>query len=322
MSNLSDYVIQGRLGEDGQEMDFPALRSDVYVSWFKARAHVFTYKGRHSDEQKTNLVYYALPRNGRSVVRTGPLDITIPFKVEGKVTGFRTYKSGVHEIETEGVCLVKIHPGVPHSVRMVDGALYHSFEMLQTPDSYYDLPMKNDFVQLPDGEKQKLGKEAAKSDWVQMERGDRLIKFPGGLLFPDFCAYRLPGWLAGPFNGSPKFMFAYGEMREPRKGELLHRHTNVMEPYIGLSGTARLFVGVPEGSDTYSATNQKSSLPTIYPGEVLELKQGDVLLPMPGIPHRFLFDNRTKYPFENYTINYAERGMDTVPADDRVVLEG
>ena len=101
-----------------------------------------------------------------------------------------------------------------------------------------------------------------------------------------------------------------------------------MEPYIMTEGTARFFVEVDGGGATYQANdNDGNSFAglvgrrTEYKGEILELGKGDVLLPMPMVAHRALFDDQTRFPFTYYCVNYAEKPLNGVPANDRIVLE-
>jgi len=59
----------------------------------------------------------------------------------------------------------------------------------------------------------------------------------------------------------------------------------------------------------------------LYKGEVFEIGKGDVLLPLPKVPHTIVFDERAQFPFTQYCINYAAKPLNQVPLDDRVVLE-
>jgi|GEM_PF-5889778 len=160
------------------------------------------------------------------------------------------------------------------------------------------------------------------------ERGNRVIQLPGAMIFPDYCASRLPGWIAKEFNGSPEFGFALGEFTGPRPGEVLHYHggardavgDGIMEPYLGREGELRLFVGIEGGSERLVINDKQTGLPTEYRGEILPIGEGDVVIPRMGVRHRIVFDG-ARFPFYQYCINYADKTLDQIPESDRVVLE-
>ncbi len=314
---MPQYYIKGRLAEDGQTMDFPVLRDTVLHPMFRARYHVHT-KHPRDYTVSNNLVYLALPTG--TILELGRRDVPVPFKDrEGKVVDVRRFQIiSPTTIRTGGLTLAKIHAGTPYQLRADFGTPYHSFEMLETPAKYKD-PNEEafDFVMLPEAEKSKLEKPNAISEWVMLERGSRVIKLPGAVLFPDYCAYRLPGWLAKEFNGSPEFGFSHAEFKEPRKGEVLHSHHEIMEPYMCLDGVEPLFVAMDGGSTKLVAQDGKN---TEYSGEVLELKAGDVVIPLPHVAHKIVYDG-AKFPFTHYCPNYAAIGLDKISADDRQVLE-
>ncbi|MGV8141262.1 MAG: hypothetical protein ACP5NW_02345, partial [Candidatus Woesearchaeota archaeon] len=305
-NSLDNYLIKGRLAEDGQTMDFPILEDGNLVPLFRAGYHV------HDDSRKDyhineNLVYLALP-SGTSL-EIGEKEIPIPFKVKGEIVDIKKFRMSPYSINTDGVTLAKIHPNTRYRVRADIGTSYHSFEMLRTPESYKNPnEMHLDFMLLPDSEKNKLEKNNAMSEWTALERGSRVIKLPGVVLYSENGAFRIPGWLAKEFNGSPEFGFAYAPFKEPRKGEVLHYHQEVMEPYMGLEGRIPLFVAMPDGSDRFNFID-KNGNKAFYNGEVFEIGKGDVLLPLSKIPHTIVFDERANFPFTQYCINYASKPL-------------
>ncbi|MBI2583753.1 MAG: hypothetical protein HYW25_03740 [Candidatus Aenigmarchaeota archaeon] len=53
-------------------------------------------------------------------------------------------------------------------------------------------------------------------------------------------------------------------------------------------------------------------------------RSGDAFRPyrrFQNLAHRLVFDGDASFPFSMYTINYASKGLDEVPASDRAVLE-
>ncbi|HLD85214.1 MAG TPA: hypothetical protein VI968_01530 [archaeon] len=310
MQNSSGYVLQGTLAEDGEEMDFPLVKDGTSTPWVKARAHQYAdFRSTPRESMSENLMFFALPSS--SLITIGQREIPVPFIEDGSVKDVKRFKSLGYSLMTDGMCFVKIHPFTPYRIRGQYGELYHSFEMLETSDNYKKSHSMH-FDPIYEDERKGLAVE---------ERGERIITMPGVRIFPANCAYRLPGWIAGHFNGSPEFAFAFSEFNGPRKGEVLHSHTEIMEPYIGMSGTARLFVEIPEGDEIYMAQRHDGSQMQ-FKGTIFELGVNDVLLPMPGVAHRFLFDDKTVYPNTACAINYASVGLEKVSEYDRVVLEG
>jgi len=244
-NSLDNYLIKGRLAEDGQTMAFPILDEKGNLNpHIRAEYHVHTAPKKYYDVSGV-LLYLALP--SKTTLKIGETLIPIPFKVKGEIQDVKTFKMSPYSITTEGFTLAKLHPYTPYRIRASDGTSYHSFEMLGTPDSYYADEMHFDFNLLPNDEKNKLNKSNAMSDWASIERGSRVITLPGVILYSQNCAFRIPGWIAKEFNGSPEFGFAYSPFKEPRKGEVLHYHQEIMEPYLGIEGRVPLFVAMPDG---------------------------------------------------------------------------
>ncbi|MBI4896649.1 MAG: hypothetical protein HY832_03835 [Candidatus Aenigmarchaeota archaeon] len=210
----------------------------------------------------------------------------------------------------DGTCLAKIHPGTPFSIVAGDGAVYHTYELLETPEHYSDSRhMAPDFVDL-DREK----------GHVLMERQEKIIKIPGGLVFSDHGAWKKPGWMANEYCGSPEMRyFALRDCRSSRSGEVLHYHGYEMEPYIGLEGEVRLFVSVDDGYEMLAFRNREGVSETIR-GEVVPIKSGDVVIPLPRVRHRILFEQMS-YPISMDCINYSAHGLQNYSNNDRVVLE-
>lgn len=303
--------IKGRLAEDGQTMEFPAIDKDgSLLSMFKASYHV----GRN---QPTfyglfELSYFVVPEGTRLDI-VNACGVSVPFKEKGEVKDVRRFKIDPITVTTAGTTLVKVHPKTAARIQVPDGQPMYAFQMGIgfTPKIYENLDeMAFDFALLPDSEKAKLAKPNQMSEWAMIERGSRVIKLPGAVLFPDYCAFRLPGWIAKEFNGSPEFGFAIGDAKEPRKGEQLHHHAFdadnlVMEPYIGRQGVIRIFAGVEGGSETYRYKDMQGNGKECK-GEILEVREGDVFIPMPDVPHRIIYEG-SQFPFAQYTINYAAR---------------
>jgi len=305
---MAPPIVTGKLAEDGQQMDFPYVAEDGSLKpLFRAMYNVYQ-KGFASGgyEMFTDrLVYLALPAG--VTLEFQEYGIPVPFKDrDGKVLDVKGIKMSSFSITTgHDTTLAKIHPHVPFRVNAGDGTAYFSFEMLGAPAKYRDAQEVGfDFSFLPSEEKAKLRKDLAMSDWAQVERPTRVIKLPGAVIFPDYCAFRLPGWIAKEFNGSPEFGFAVGDAKEPRKGEQLHHHNGeIMEPYIGREGVIGLFVAMEGGSETYKANDEAG---TEYRGEIFEVKKGDVVIPMPEVPHRILNEKST-FPYAQFTVNYAAK---------------
>lgn len=315
--SIDKYVITGRLDEDGQAMDFPVLENGNLRPLFRAVYHVHPKNAKEYGTSK-NLVYLALP--SETTLEIGEMEVPIPFKQKGEVKDIKRFKLSPYAITTEGWALAKIHPRTPYKLKAKDGTTYHSFEMLETPASYRNPDeMHFDFVLLPESEKGKLDKGNAISEWAMMERGSRVIRMPGVVLFPENCAFRIPGWQAGEFNGSPELRFAYAPFTEPRMGEVLHYHQEIMEPYLGLGGRAPIFIRMEKGSQTFTFKDLEGNK-RIHKGEIFEIGKGDVLLPLPNVARTILFDD-AQFPYEHYNMNYAARPLNEVPASDRVILE-
>ena len=303
---MTEYVIKGRLAEDGQKMILPAIENESKCK-FMASYHVYKRGAKIDPQPYKNLIYIALPEN--STLHFGGREIPIPFISEGKIEDIRRFRISDFSIDTNGMTLAKIYPNTPFSIETRDGNPFYIFQMIDTPDSYRN------------GDEMPFGfvHEDKKDGLVKMERGNRIITLPGAIIYPKNCSYRIPGWLAKEFNGSPEFGFAYSPFTEARKGEFLHHNTEIMEPYMGIDGIGKLFVEADGGGyeleyNTTEGTKDKKK------GELLELKKGDVLLPMPGVNHKFVFEEM-QFPFTQFTINYASRLLNEVPAADRVALE-
>ncbi len=311
--SLDAYVLTGRLAEDGQSMELPAFKDGKLVPRYRATLRV---QGTPQKEllQNDNLTYLAVPAG--TWLELGARDIPIPFKDgSGKILDVRTFGFGGTSLRTEGTTLIKINPGIPFKVTANQGEKYHVFELYNSFVTHTH-PDEEHFPFVYD-EKQRV---------AAIERGSRIIQLPGALIFPDYAAFRLPGWLAKEFNGSPEFGFAYSEFKEPRKGEVLHAHQEMMEPYIGLQGQIPLFVATGSGKTSITVNQAvkdgdvEKLVPTTYRGEIVPVGAGDVVLPLPGVAHRIQFDG-AQFPFTMYCVNYADRGLDKVPGSDRVVLE-
>jgi hypothetical protein len=302
MADLPEYV-KGELKEDGQTLDFPILRDGILIPTFRAAYHIHTGSQTGHNVNK-NLLYLALPSGIE--LELGEFSIPISREVKGETVDVKTLRFPDQRVITDGVCVAKINPGVPYKINAPDGTAYHSFEMLETPDSYRN-PNHSNFVTLPNGE-------------IICERYDKIIKMAGAMIYPESCAFRIPGWLAKEFNGSPEFGFAYSPFKEPRKGEVLHYHQEIMEPYLGLEGTIPLFIATEDGREPLEAADLEGITKT-YLGEIVEISKGDVVLPLPGVEHKILFNEKTKFPFTQYCMNYASKPLNEVPPADRVVLE-
>lgn len=288
-------------------MDFPVLDNGHLRPWFRAEYHVGSDEPKNYDVNPY-LRYFAVPKGFE--IEAGERVVPVPFREKGLLKDVRRIRTSGPKYETAGLTLVKVHPGVPIKIKAPSGSAYHTFEMLDTPASYYNpLEMHQDFVVKDE-----------KSGLVVAERQNRLLTAPGIIFYPDYCAFRLPGWLAKEFNGSPEFGFAYSQFSEARPGEVLHSHQEIMEPYIGLDGRIPLFVEVPDGDDRMKVTDTHG-VEKEYTGHLYNIEKGEVLLPMPFVPHRIVFDERAQFPFTQYCINYAAKGLQHIPADDRVILE-
>ncbi|MFH0949482.1 MAG: hypothetical protein V1802_03265 [Candidatus Aenigmatarchaeota archaeon] len=306
---MQRYVIKRRLAEDGQTMDFPVLNEEGSEKpTFRARYNVHT-KPQREYNFGDNLIYLAVPSG--TTLEFGEREIPIPFKQEGNNKDIKRFKVSPFFLTTDGFTLAKIHPKTPYRMKAKDGTPYHSFEMMETPKSYRSPDeMAFDFVYADE-----------QNGLAAIERGSRIIKFPGVVLFSENSTCRIPGWLAKEFNGSPEFGFAYCPYKEPKKdGELLHFHQAVMEPYLGTEGNVPLFVAMEDGSEKLDVTDQEGIKKT-YRGEILQIRKGDVLIPLPKIPHKLLIDDMTPFSFKLYIINYASKNLNEVPENDRVVLE-
>lgn len=305
---MTEYLIQGHLAENSQTMDFPAMIDGQLKPWFRAGYHEMGAMRKGYYRHDKDLVYLAVPKE--TLLEFDEQRLPVPFIEKGAVKDVRQIKLSPTSLITDGVTLVKMPPNTGFKVKGNHGDHFHSFQWLETPDSYRDPSrMHFDFVYKDEP-----------SGLNFAERGDRIIRIGKVIIFPDYCAYRLPGWLAKEFNGSPEFGFAYSRFTEPRPGEILHSHQEVMEPYIGLEGDIPLFVEMEGGSETLSVKDTFGA-DKEYRGEVVNIGKGDVVLPLPFVPHRILFDERAKFPFTQYCINYSARGLDKTPSDDRVLLE-
>jgi hypothetical protein len=308
MADLPEYV-KGELKEDGQTLDFPILRDGILTPAFRAGYHV--QGGSKKDyEVSEDLLYLALP----SGIKLELEEIIVPaaLEVNGEITDVKKFMIPHQEKDTTELSIAKINPGMHYRLSRADDTkahgdiLYHSFEMLETPDCYKN-PDYSDFVTLPDGS-------------MLFERPEQITKMTGAMIFPKSCAFRIPGWLTGYFNGSPEFGFAYSPFKEPRKGEVLHYHQEIMEPYMGIEGRTPLFIETEEGSDKLETTDLEGKI-SVRKGEMIEMGKGDVMIPLPRTAHRILFDERTNFPFTQYCINYAAKHLNEVPKSDRVILE-
>ena len=295
MAELSDYVIMGQLKEHGQTMDWPILVGTARHQKFVAQFH---NNGERLSGVAEKLTYVAVRDNGQMTLANDNLPVTL------KNEGTRRYKSH-STIENDGVCLVKIHPGTEYGFSPRNRGI-HIFTMQDTPSKYLDADaMGDDFVA------NEKGTQSAR------ERGNKIIHAPGALIFPDYGAFRIPGWIAKEFNGSPEFGFSYSPFTGPRSGEVLHAHREIMEPYIGLEGVLPLFIEIAGGREELTITNGENK--EMRYGEIIRIKPGDVALPLPGVPHKLVFDERGSFPFTMYCPNYAPQNLDKTPADDRVV---
>lgn len=302
---MPEYL-KGRLAEDGQTMDFPVVTAGGLKPWFRAGYQVSMPKREYTLHD--NLIYLAVP--DRTLLEFHQQDLPIPFIQKGQIKDVRRFKMAPTSLVTQGLSLVKIPPHTPYKLWAPDGIPYHSFEMLETPESYRNPDrMHFDFVW-----------QDEQNGLALVERGDRVLRVGRVTIFPDYCAYRLPGWLAKEFNGSPEFGFSFSRFTEPRSGEVLHSHQEIMEPYIGLEGDVPLFVEIDGGNETLKVIDTFGAEKE-YRGDVINIGKGDVVLPLPFVPHRILFDERAKFPFTQYCINYSARGLDKTPRDDRVILE-
>lgn len=295
---MAEPFIRGRLGEDGERMVFPALENGVLKPVYGAIYHIHT-KPQADYNAFGNLIYLALPSG--VTLELGPREVSVPFRQKGQITDVKRFRVGPSEITTDGTTLAKIHPGTPYKIKAKDGTPYHYFEWLKTPEQY-----RNPEERMFDFVYQDEGKGLA-----FIERGDRIVVLPGVLLFSENSAFRKPGWLAKWFNGSPEFGFAYSPFKEPDKNEALHYHQRVMEPYMGADGVARLFLAIQEGSDNLDFVNREGRQETVR-GEILELRKGDVVIPMPEIKHKLVFDT---VPFTIFCVNYTD-GTLTKDIDD------
>jgi mannose-6-phosphate isomerase-like protein (cupin superfamily) len=269
-----------------------------------------------------NIAYFAV--RGETRVDIEYLKkVPIPFKEKCRVADVKEF--GFDKISfwtPDGVTLVKVHPGI--DVTILSEQPYHSFEVLDTPDRYRnEQEVAEDFLYNPT--KATLTPEGAENgvkhfpeSLALRERGNRIIQLPGAIVYPDYCAARIPGWMAKEFNGSPEFGFAYSPFSEPRSGEVLHAHQEIMEPYIGLEGELPLFVAIKDGSETLTVNDGDAK--RSYRGEIIPVRAGDVVLPLPNTPHRVQFDG-AKFPFTMYCVNYAPQTLDKVSGNDRIVLE-
>lgn len=298
--------VKGRLAEDGQTMDFPVLTGQGLKPWFRAGYHAS--RTRQDYNRHGNLMYLALP--GGTLIEFDEQEIPVPFVQKGEIKDVRRLSLSSAALRTHGLSLVKVPPGTGYKVKSPDGTFYHAFEMLETPESYRNPDrMHFDFVY-----------QDEPSGLNFAERGDRIIRIGGVTVYPDYCAFRLPGWLAKEFNGSPEFGFSFSRFTEPRPGEILHAHQEIMEPYIGLEGDVPLFVEIDGGDETLKVVDTFGAEKT-YRGEIVNIREGDVIIPLPFVPHRILFGEKALFPFTQYCINYSERGLDKTPKDDRVILE-
>ncbi len=303
---MAEPFIRQRLAEDGQTMEFPVLKDGKLKPSFRARYNACTNSKQY--DSSPNLVYLALP--DESTIYIEDTRFSIPFIQKGEIKKLQHLTAKTELRVQGGISLVKIYPGVPYRVKtLIDGWPYHSFEWLETPDSYRDSGrLPQDFVYVDE-----------KNGLAFIERQERIVKFPGGLLFPENCAFRIPGWLAKWFNGSAELGFAYSPFKEPDKNEALHYHRNVMEPYMSVDGVARLFLATQDGSEKLNYVNKEGRQETVR-GEILELSKGDIVIPFPETMHKLVFD---RLPFAIYCVNYTDGPLtkeiddtDKVPVED------
>ena len=301
-----DPYIKGRLAEDGQTMDFPIvdLEAGTLKPFIKAGYHVHTVPAKDY-EVLDNLLYLAVPKG--TIFDFGERIIPIPLKDSAGNIIDKIHYTGSSYINCNGFTVAKIHPGTPFKVKMPDRTSYHSFEILETPLKYKNIgEMALDYVQEDD-------------HTVVCERMNRIISLPGVILYPDYSARHIPGWLCRASKGSPELGFGYSLNKEPRPGEILHYHRQIMEPTINVDGKIKLFLAGRDGSDTIKIRGFDGNLQD-QKGEILTLQEGDVIIPMPLTRHKILYDGFV-VPQTYYTINYARQGLDLISSDERVPLE-
>lgn len=270
---MKEYVA-GRLSEDGQQFDLPIIVNGEQKPFFRAGYHIHKV-GQPSREYQhsKNLTYLAVPT--KTKLHFQSRNIPIPFRDKtGEKKDLQMFSMSSFSIRTHGrTTLAKIHPYVMFRVQAEDGTPYHSFEWLDTPEDYKPANEEH-FDPVYTDEKKGLN---------VMERGSRVIRLPGVTIYPEFCAFRIPGWQAKEFNGSPEFGFAYSPFEEPRKEEALHLHKHIFEPQIGLSGNMGLFVGIDDGSEKITITDVDGPERDVR-GEIVEIKKGDIVITMPHAP--------------------------------------
>ena len=170
-------------------------------------------------------------------------------------------------LATGEFAVARIKKGRPYKVRLPrDGTRYHTIEMLREFES-----------------------ELFDEGIEKWERREKLFILPGATVYPESCAQKIPGWIAGWWNGSPELHFAYSKYEGPRKEEKTHSHRKIIEPYMGISGEGRLLVRIGKRE------------------EILPLNEGKIIIPGPGIPHKLVF-NDVKFPFTLYVLNYSATG--------------
>ncbi len=311
MNSQLSRVIKGRLAEPGQKMDLPVVRYGQLVTRFVARYEVMTDSQSRNPKPNETLTYLVLPPGTK--LNLGARKVPIPFKTpNGEIVDVAHIECSPMDLFLPRLAVIKLHPDTPFSLEGNDGTPYHVFEMPkeETPNRYRNpKEMASDYVVTD----QKAGLLVA-------ERDTRFVELPGALVYLDYSAFRLPGWVCNYFNGSPELGIAYSRFTEPRAGEVLHDHREIMEPYVGLEGTLRLFVEMEKGSARLNARNKEGSV-VEYAGQIIEISPGDVVLPLPGIKHRLIFDGEeTRFPFTMLCLNYADRELH-LPRDDRAIYE-
>lgn len=259
-----------------------------------------------------NMSYVLMPPHSHLQILDQTL--SIPFVDGGQVKDVRKINVGPMRIENgEGYSVAKIHRHRRFSIDSTDiERAFYVFEILQVPERSQGPGEHFDLVYADE-----------KKTLARIERGDRVVPFPGGVLYPDYCAFRLPGWLCKEFNGSPELGVAYSRFLGPRKGEVLHAHTELVEPYIVLEGEMPFFIETENGTERYVArkTVEGQVIETEKRGERLVLTRGDFIVPSPHTAHRILTDS-ARYPFTQVTLNYSPGfNLTKIPSDDRTIFE-
>lgn len=295
-------IKRGRLAEDGQTMVLPAYNGGEETPYALACYHAFISR-RKGFDTADKLTYAAVPTD--TTLEFGEREANIPFIQGGEVKDMRKIRVGRFQLTTHGdMTVIKIHPGVSFRISSRDGTGYHTFKILDTPEKYTKGFEVFDAV-CPD-ERTAL-----------MERGERILRFPGATVYPDYCAFRLPGWLAKEFNGSPELGVGYSIFTVPRPGEALHHHDQTAEPQIVLRGKLRLFAERGGGEDAYEYVGKSGK--RVARGDIFDMAKGDVAVFPVGVNHRILFEG-AETNTEWITLNYSSEGLDKTP-NDKISVE-